>query len=205
MSKKNVTTKSAPKAQAKKTPGKKPAAATGKKAAIKVGDLVRVPYHDGSAEGTVAKIEKGLYHVLCTVGSGKAEVECKRNEVTPLAAETTGTDQVVEAALLGNLAEGITVPVTAKSAKTKKPKAAGKSLSGLDAVAQVLQEAGVSMKAKAMVDKALAEGLWQTGGQTPHATVYAAIIREIAAKGPASRFVKTGKGEFAYNTERKEA
>jgi hypothetical protein len=46
-----------------------------------------------------------------------------------------------------------------------------------------------------------AKRLWKTGGKTPEATIYAAIIREIGAKGREARFKKvdrqfaaTGKG-----------
>jgi hypothetical protein len=76
-----------------------------------------------------------------------------------------------------------------------------KRSSGLDAAAQVLRESGKPMGAKAMVETMLAKGLWKTDGKTPEATIYAAIIREIAAKKEASRFVKTGRGEFAFNTK----
>jgi hypothetical protein len=47
-----------------------------------------------------------------------------------------------------------------------------------------------------IVKDALAKGYRQTKGQTPHSTLYAAIIREIAAKGTASRFRKTDRGQF---------
>ena len=53
------------------------------------------------------------------------------------------------------------------------------------------------MDTKAMVEQMLAKGLWSTGGKAPAATIYAAIIREIAAKGDGARFRKTGRGEFA--------
>jgi hypothetical protein len=43
-----------------------------------------------------------------------------------------------------------------------------------------------------------AKSLWTTpGGKTPHATLYSAIIREIAVKGKESRFVKKDRGQFA--------
>jgi len=42
----------------------------------------------------------------------------------------------------------------------------------------------------------LAKGLWHTNGKTPAATIYAAIIREIASKGNASRFRKVARGKF---------
>ena len=68
---------------------------------------------------------------------------------------------------------------------------------GLDAAAQVLAEAGEPMGCKDMVERMLAQGLWQTSGKTPAATIYAAILREINTKGDASRFRKTDRGRFA--------
>jgi hypothetical protein len=44
------------------------------------------------------------------------------------------------------------------------------------------------------------QGLWESpGGKTPSATLYSAIIREIATKGKDSRFVKKDRGTFAAN------
>ncbi|MBU4270744.1 MAG: winged helix-turn-helix domain-containing protein [Planctomycetes bacterium] len=84
----------------------------------------------------------------------------------------------------------------AKKTATKATKA--KSMSGLDAAAKVLTESGQPMTAKEMVEAAEAKGYWKSpGGQTPHATIYSAIIREIAKKSDASRFVKTERGKFA--------
>ena len=48
-----------------------------------------------------------------------------------------------------------------------------------------------------MVDAMAKKKLWASpGGKTPHATLYAAIIREIAKKGDESRFKKTDRGQF---------
>ena len=74
-----------------------------------------------------------------------------------------------------------------------------KRTSGLDAAAQVLAEAKEPLNAKEMVERMLAKGLWQTAGKTPAATIYAAIIREIAAKGADSRFRKVERGKFAVS------
>ena len=71
-----------------------------------------------------------------------------------------------------------------------------KRTSGLDAAAQVLTEAGEPLNTKTMVERMLAKGLWQTKGKTPAATIYAAIIREIAVKGDDSRFEKVDRGQF---------
>jgi hypothetical protein len=44
-----------------------------------------------------------------------------------------------------------------------------------------------------------AKGYWSSPhGQTPSATLYAALLREVQRKGAAARFVKTGPGRFAY-------
>lgn len=83
-------------------------------------------------------------------------------------------------------------PKAAKAPKAPKEK----RTSGLDMVAQVLKEAGEPLDAKTMTERAIAKG-WKTNGKTPAATVYAAIIREIAAKGKESRFTKVDKGKFA--------
>ena len=87
-----------------------------------------------------------------------------------------------------------------KAKKTKTPKAPKeRKVGGLTACAQILAEAQEPMSAKAMVAKAIEKGLWQSGGKTPDAIIYSAIIREIAAKGQDARFRKTGRGLFAAN------
>ncbi len=68
---------------------------------------------------------------------------------------------------------------------------------GLDAAAEVLRQAGEPLSCQVMVERMLAQGLWQTGGKTPAATIYSAILREITTKGSASRFAKTERGRFA--------
>ena len=50
-----------------------------------------------------------------------------------------------------------------------------------------------------MVEKMISTGLWKTGGKTPAATIYAAILREIQTKGTAARFKKTDRGLFTLN------
>ena len=88
--------------------------------------------------------------------------------------------------------------VSKAQAKSKTPPKQ-KKLSGLDAAAKVLAEAdpgAPGMSASEIVGQMLAKGLWQTKGKTPAATVYAAIIREIAKKGDKARFRKAGRGKF---------
>jgi hypothetical protein len=81
----------------------------------------------------------------------------------------------------------------AMSAGTKRP-------SGLDAAAEILAKAKEPLGAQEIVQRMLDQGLWRTSGKTPHATVYAAMIREIAAKGTDSRFRKVDRGRFELNS-----
>jgi hypothetical protein len=108
-----------------------------------------------------------------------------------------------------NGAAKATKAVTKKSAATKAkkvdavveaPPAAAKPMTGLDAAAFVLKESGEPMRCKVMVEQMLQRKLWTTGGKTPSATIYAAILREVATKGEKARFKKTGKGTFALAT-----
>jgi len=79
--------------------------------------------------------------------------------------------------------------------KAKREKKAGGKMSGLDLAAKVLAEAGEPLNAKTIADRAIAAG-WKTNGKTPHATLYSAIIREIATKGSEARFKKADRGLF---------
>lgn len=80
-----------------------------------------------------------------------------------------------------------------KAEREKKPK----KVSALDAAAKVLAKASKPMRAQELIT-AMGEGsLWTSpGGKTPHATLYAAMLREIGAKGKESRFSKTDRGLF---------
>jgi hypothetical protein len=87
-------------------------------------------------------------------------------------------------------AKRLRAPKAEKKAREKKPGC-------LDGAVQVLKTAGGGpLGCKEMVERMLAKGLWKTNGRTPQATLYAAIIREIAAKGKDARFHKTDRGQF---------
>lgn len=97
-------------------------------------------------------------------------------------------------------------PAPAKAKSAAKPKAekpakdpkAKKRLSALDAAARVLAESTEPMNAKDMISAMEAKALWRSPtGKTPHATLYAAVVREIGAKGTDARFVKKDRGLFA--------
>ena len=91
--------------------------------------------------------------------------------------------------------------------KTKKTKAAPKekvkkaakadgTMSGLDAAAKVLADAKEPLNSRTIVERAIATGLWKSEGKTPHATMFAAMLREIKKKGSESRFKKSSRGKF---------
>jgi len=91
-----------------------------------------------------------------------------------------------------------TTKKTRTTKATKQPKTKTKAMSGLDAAAKVLSTAKEPMSAKQIVEAAIGKGLWQSKGATPHATIYSAMIREIAAKGKDARFKKVNRGRFAH-------
>ncbi len=87
----------------------------------------------------------------------------------------------------------------AKPRRAKKAAGEPKRVSALDAAAQVLAKAGKPMRAQELIAAMAERGLWTSpGGKTPHATLYAAMMREERDKGGASRFRKTDRGLFAY-------
>ena len=87
-------------------------------------------------------------------------------------------------------AKAVKAPKTPKEPKVKK-------ISGLDAAAQVLKDKGEPMTCGDIVETMLAKGMWKTGGKTPAATIYSAMLREIDGKPAETRFTKTGRGLFA--------
>lgn len=87
--------------------------------------------------------------------------------------------------------------LTAK-AKAGTVPAKPERLSAINAAAQVLAKAKEPMNVRAIIEAMQAQGLWESpGGKTPHATLAAALIRDIAAKGKESKFAKVERGLFA--------
>jgi hypothetical protein len=91
-------------------------------------------------------------------------------------------------------------PTPAKPKRQRKAPAAPteKKVSALDAAAKVLAEEGRPMTCKELIEAMAARGYWTSpGGRAPEATLYSALLREIATKGNGSRFQKTDRGKFA--------
>jgi hypothetical protein len=86
----------------------------------------------------------------------------------------------------------------ATKAKATKAKASNGKLSCIDAAAKVLADAKEPMTTGALIEAMAAKKLWTSpGGKTPAATLYSAILREIASKGKDARFKKADRGLFA--------
>ena len=94
-------------------------------------------------------------------------------------------------------AEAAAKAVPAKAGKARSA-TQGKKLSALDAAAKVLGETGKALNCKELIEAMAAAGYWSSPkGKTPHATLYAAIARELATKGTKARFKKAERGKFA--------
>ena len=93
----------------------------------------------------------------------------------------------------------------AKATKGKSPRTIEvdspiqpRKLGALDAAAKVLAETKKPMNCKDLIEAMATKGYWTSpGGKTPHATLFAAMTKEIATKGNEARFKKVDRGQFA--------
>jgi hypothetical protein len=98
--------------------------------------------------------------------------------------------------------EALAVPAPPKRQRKAPAQPQEKKVSALDAAVKVLAEEGRPMSCKEMIETMAAKGYWTSpGGKTPEATLYSAILRELATKGDKARFTKVDRGRFAYRAE----
>ncbi len=156
--------------------------------------------YSGKVGGTMLpiKIEKSLGH-----GRYEAATMPGGNKIKISSDAIKGDGESVEQWQARRTPKEHDLPAPVPATKDEKSKTAAKSShkkdrkpSGLDAAVAVLAEAGTPMNCGDMVKRMLETGLWKTNGKTPSATIYAAIITEIAKKGDKSRFRKTDRGHF---------
>ncbi len=145
--------------------------ATGKKVRIKSAQRLR---------GAVHKSKPMALAIPSQAGKGEAKAARGAPDATRANVGREGASQ-----------GGAKAARKAKAPREKRP-------SLLDLAAEVLAKAKEPMDCKTVVEKVLASGRWQTKGKTPAATLYSAIIREVAKKGKGARFTKTGRGKFAH-------
>jgi len=117
-----------------------------------------------------------------------------RSATTNVAVPTPKTRPM--AAATRNKPAAATKPKQSRAPKAlrgpSKPRAGG-----LTAAAALLAKTGKAMKCQEMTECLMKSGAWTPEGKTPAATLAAAIGREIATKGSASRFKKVDRGVFA--------
>jgi hypothetical protein len=123
-------------------------------------------------------------------GRVKATSETNENvtENEPATVKAVGSESSTAGSVL-------TKPRKPKSS-TETTDAGEKRLSCIAAALKVLGESATPMNAQELIAAMQGKGYWKSpGGVTPHATLYSAILRELA-KGETSRFVKTSRGRF---------
>ena len=117
--------------------------------------------------------------------------------------QTTKKQTKAKAASVNAKGEKKTTKMKTTSKATTPGKASDgkpKRLSAIDAAAEVLKKSREPMRARELITAMEAQGLWTSpGGKTPHATLYAAMLREERDKGTASRFRKVERGLFGFN------
>lgn len=130
----------------------------------------------------------------------QGEVGAKRGraKVTTDGDETVVENEPVTVETAGDEASTtVTQANKPRKAKAATSETAGeKRLSCVAAALKVLSESSEPMNAQELITAMEAKGYWSSpGGKTPHATLYSAILRDLA-KGDDSKFVKTERGRF---------
>lgn len=122
--------------------------------------------------------------------AGKSKGDGKETEVAEVASEPTVVEpEVAEAGVLKKPRKAKVEPVDGEE-----------KLSCVGAALKVLAESEQPLNTKEMIEAMQAKGYWcSPGGKTPHATLYSAILRDLAA-GDAAKFVKIERGRFAART-----
>lgn len=129
------------------------------------------------------------------------EIDMAAKKSSKKSVKTTKAPKAGKGTKAAHAAKPASAGTTAK-AKAAKPAADAKPkrTSALDAAAEVLRKSGQPMRSQEMIAAMAEQGLWSSpNGKTPHATLYAAILREINDKGAAARFKKVERGQFAFS------
>lgn len=127
----------------------------------------------------------------------KKKSRARKAPTKPTAAKTSTNKKSTSEAAMRSAANKASAKKTAKPPTTKAKSSAAntKKPSGLDLAAKVLAASKEPLNAKTIAERAITAG-WKTSGKTPHATLYAAMIREMRDKGKAARFEKVDRGLF---------
>ncbi len=167
-----------------------PGATTSDLPALKIGSRVRST--DDNIEGRIVWANGTSVKIKWDDGE---QVTWKRAELASKGLEFLD-DELPE---VTTLSEAPTV-VKLALANTPKSEEAGdtaeKKLSAIDAAVKVLAESRKAMNCQELIGAMAIKNYWSSpAGKTPAATLYSAILRDLA-RGDDSRFVKTGRGYF---------
>jgi hypothetical protein len=137
----------------------------------------------GASTGTTQKSKKAA----ATKAAKKPDAKPALEAGTSVAVETTPNIET-------------TIAAEATPTTLDEP-AAQKKLGAIDAAAKLLAETSQPMTCREVIEAMAAKGYWTSpGGKTPQATLYSAILREIATKGAEARFKKTERGKFTLGS-----
>ncbi len=147
-------------------------------------------YEDDVADGDETSNE--------TPNHEETEMAKAKKKTTRKSAKTT--TKTIKAKKAGKGAKQQAKAAKAEAARKPAATAKPKRVSAIDAAAEVLRKRGEPMKARDLIATMSEQGLWTSPhGKTPHSTLYAAMLREISAKGAKARFKKVDRGLFAFN------
>src|SRR5438874_1509079 len=151
---------------------KKAATSTANPTALRIGSRVRCT--DDGVEGRIVWANAVSVKIKWEDGE---QVTWKRDSLATRPIEILDPDEEARA-------------VPAPRRQRKAPAAPKeKKVSALDAAARVLAEEGKPMSCQEMIGAMAAREYWSSpGGKTPSATLYSAILRELATKGDKARF-----------------
>ena len=138
--------------------------------------------------------------VIKTAQRLHGEVTARRGRAKATEEASTPVDDAAIESVTATAPEASSTTAVHKKPREKKAEseeACEKKLSCVNAALQILSASTEPMNAQELITAMTDQGLWSSpGGKTPHATLYSAILRDLA-KGDESRFVKTQRGRFA--------
>jgi hypothetical protein len=170
--------------------------ATGKRIRIKSAQRLREAVTEGQRSKKSMPEPAGQTPGEQGIAAAQADAKAAERENARLAEERAAAPDGLTASERAMDATAEPKKRRAKQPAEPKPK----RTSALDAAATVLKDAAKPLNATEMIQTMAERGLWSSpNGKTPAATLYAAIIREIATKGDAARFRKVERGQFAAN------
>ena len=172
--------------------------ATGKKIRIKTAQRLREAVHDDASHlRAIAQADQENARLRDERETSPDGMITSERAMTRAARKRAETSRDATTAPAESTADDQAEKLPKATKRTKGDDGDGKKMSCIDAAARVLTEAGEPLNAKQMIEAITAKGYWTSpGGKTPHATLYSAIIREIADKGAEARFRKTERGRF---------